>query len=287
MRLKNGLLLLLTATIWGIAFVAQSVGNEYVGPFTFNAVRSLIGAIVLLPVICLFKDANKANNTRQWIKGGICCGVLLFLASNFQQYGILYTTAGKAGFITALYIIIVPIISIFLHKKCPFHVWLAVILAMIGLYFLCIQGSLQIQIGDIYLFICAILFAFHILAIDHFVKDVDGVMLSCLQFFVCGILSSIFALLFEDVVISNILDAWMPILYAGVLSSGVAYTLQIIGQKDMDPTISSLILSLESCISVLAGFILLHESLSTRELIGCLFMFLAIILAQLPTKSRN
>lgn len=292
-HLKNSLILLLTAAIWGVAFVAQSVGMDYVGGFTFNMVRCIIGAIVLLPVIW-FLDRGRTSRSRTaeekaaerktLITGGICCGVFLCLASNFQQFGIKYTTVGKAGFITACYIVIVPILGLFLKKKCSPFIWAAVVMALIGLYLLCIQDGFSIGRGDILVMICAVLFSFHILVIDYFSPKTDGVKLSCIQFFVAGILSGIPALLLENPQFSSICAAWKPILYAGVMSCGVAYTLQIIGQKDMNPTVASLILSLESCISVLAGWVILHQSLSTREILGCVIMFGAIILAQLPEK---
>ena len=293
LHLKNSLMLLLAATIWGVAFVAQSIGMEYVGAFTFNSVRSLIGAAVLLPVIWLFNRnrsdsvqtaEEKKASSKILITGGICCGILLCLATNFQQFGIKYTTVGKAGFITACYIVIVPILGIFLKKKCSPFIWAAVLLALCGLYLLCIKDGFSIGKGDILVLICAFLFSLHILTIDYFSPKTDGVKLSCIQFLVSGILSGIPALILEDPSLSSILTAWMPILYAGALSSGVAYTLQIIGQKDMNPTVASLILSLESCISVLAGWLILGQKLSSRELFGCLIMFGAIILAQLPQK---
>ena len=291
LQVKNSLLLLLTATIWGIAFVAQSVGMDYVGGFTFNAVRSIIGAIVLLPLIFVLDkqkpassltEAEKKQNKKTLLIGGICCGVCLCLPSNFQQFGIKYTTVGKAGFITACYIVIVPILGLFLKKRCSIFVWIAVVLSLIGLYLLCIKDGFSIGKGDALVFICAILFSFHILIIDHFSPLVDGVKLSCLQFFISGIISAVPALIFESPSLSSILAAWMPILYAGVMSCGVAYTLQIIGQKGMNPTIASLILSLESCISVLAGWVLLGQSMTLKEGLGCVIMFAAIILAQLP-----
>ena len=269
--LKNSLLLLLTATIWGVAFVAQSVGMDYVGGFTFNMTRSLIGSAVLLPVI--------------WFRG-LACGILMCLASNFQQFGIKYTTVGKAGFITACYIVLVPILGLFLKKKCSPFIWLAVAMAVAGLYLLCIKDGFSIGKGDILVLICAVLFSFHILVIDYYSPKVDGVKLSCIQFLVCGILSGIPALIFEKPEISAVLTAWQPILYAGVMSCGVAYTLQIIGQKNMNPTVASLILSLESCISVLAGWVILGQQLSAREIAGCVIMFAAIILAQLPQKEK-
>ena len=298
-NVKNSLILLLTATIWGIAFVAQIVGMDHVGPFTFLAVRSYIGAIVLLPCIWLLNKINpkkeknvsieeKKASSKTLIIGGICCGVCLMSASALQQMGIQYTSVGRAGFITACYIILVPIISwIFLKKKCNPIIWAAVALSLVGLYLLCITDGFSIGKGDLLVLICSILFSLHILVIDHFSPLTDGVKMSCIQFLVCGILSTIPALIFESPNIHDILQAWMPILYAGALSSGVAYTLQIIGQKGMNPTVASLILSLESCISVLAGWILLNQKLTIRELSGCVLMFAAIILAQLPDKKRS
>lgn len=293
--LKNSLLLLLTAAIWGVAFVAQSVGMDYVGAFTFNSVRCLIGAVVLLPVIWFLNRQNPpAEQTEQEKKagrktlfiGGAACGTALFLASNFQQFGIKYTTVGKAGFITACYIVIVPILGLFLKRKCSSYIWTAVVMALIGLYLLCITDGFSIGKGDLLVLICAFLFSFHILIIDHFSPRVDCVKMSCIQFLVAGILSGILAMIFEHPDFTNITAAWIPLLYAGVMSCGVAYTLQIVGQKGMNPTVASLILSLESCISVLAGWIILGQSLSMREIIGCIIMFAAIILAQLPEKKK-
>jgi len=300
-QLRNSLLLLLTAIIWGVAFVAQSVGMEYVGPFTFNGVRSLIGGIVLIPCILLLNKWNgkspdesrvvseteKKHARKELLVGGVCCGIALCFASCFQQFGIQYTSVGKAGFITAFYIIIVPILGLFVKKKCGLTVWIGVFLAVFGLYFLCINESLHIEVGDLLVFICAILFSVHIMIIDHFAQRVDGVKMSCIQFFVCGFLCLIAMFLFEEPDFKLILAAWKPILYAGVLSCGVAYTLQIIGQKGMNPTVASLILSLESVVSVLAGMLLLNQHLSVRETIGCVLMFAAIIFAQLPQKTAE
>lgn len=291
---RNSLLLLLTATIWGVAFVAQSVSMDYIGGFTFNAIRNLMGSVTLLPVIWVLgrtkstgakAEASPAER-KTLLTGGICCGILLCLASNFQQFGIKYTTVGKAGFITACYIIIVPILGMFLKKKCSSFIWIAVILSLCGLYLLCLTPGEGFTIGngELLVLICAVLFSLHILVIDHFSPLVDGVKMSCIQFLVCGILSGIPALLFESPDLSGILAAKIPLLYAGVLSCGVAYTLQIVGQKNMNPTVASLILSLESCISVIAGWLILGQSLSGREILGCVLMFGAIILAQLPQK---
>lgn len=292
--IRQSLLLLLTAAIWGVAFVSQSVGMDYVGPFTFNAVRSLIGAAVLVPCIPLLKklqkkeegqeEIHKKEDKKTLLRGGICCGVILAVASSFQQFGLLYTTVGKAGFITAMYIILVPILGIFMGKKVGLRIGISVVTAVAGLYLLCMTESLRLEAGDILVLLCAVVFSFHIMVIDHFSPLVDGVKMSCIQFLTCGILCGIGMFLFEEPSLSMILAAWKPVLYAGVMSCGVAYTLQIVGQKGMNPTVASLIMSLESVISVLAGFVLLHEVLSRRELFGCVLMFAAIILAQLPDR---
>lgn len=290
-------LLFLAALIWGVAFVAQSVGMDYVEPFTFNAVRCTIGGIVLIPCIGALtiwkrKKSYKANDkinqksTKDLMIGGITCGILLFISSNFQQFGIQYTTAGKAGFITALYIIIVPILGIFLHRRSGIKLWIGVVVALFGLYLLCIKEDFSLGKGDGLVLVCAVTFSFHIMVVDYFSPKVDGIKMSCIQFFVCGILSSVCMFIFETPQISQILSAWLPILYAGVMSCGIAYTLQIIAQEGMNPTVASLILSMEAVVSVLAGWILLHEKLSARELTGCAFMFVAIILAQLPQRKK-
>ena len=256
--------------------------------------RSLIGSAVLLPVIWFMgrnsskkaEEAQGSGSRKDLLWGGLACGILMCLASNFQQFGIKYTTVGKAGFITACYIVLVPILGLFLKKKCSPFIWLAVAMSVAGLYLLCITDGFSIGKGDILVLICAVLFSFHILVIDYYSPKVDGVKLSCIQFLVCGILSGIPALIFEKPEMCAVLTAWQPILYAGVMSCGVAYTLQIIGQKNMNPTVASLILSLESCISVLAGWVILGQQLSAREITGCVIMFAAIILAQLPQKEK-
>ena len=289
MRRKNACMLFLTAFIWGTAFVAQSVGMDYLGPFGFNGIRSLIGGVALLPCIYILGKINKRTageegSTKTLIAGGLCCGLALFAASSMQQIGIQHTTAGKAGFVTAFYIVLVPVLGMFLGKKTGWKVWLAVAMALAGLYFLCITESFSVGRGDIYVFIGSLLFAVHILIIDYFAPRTDGVKMSCIQFFVAGILSMFPMAAFETTTVEGALRSWGPLLYAGVLSCGVAYTLQIIGQKNMNPTVASLILSLESCISVLAGWVILGERLSVREGLGCVLMFAAIILAQLPEK---
>ncbi|MBS1317133.1 MAG: DMT family transporter [Lachnospiraceae bacterium] len=295
-NIKGPALLLLTACIWGVAFVAQSVGMEYVGPFTFNFVRSILGGLVLIPCIFFLNRGEKSGSAEKiseeekkaqrktLLTGGICCGIALCLATNFQQIGIKYTTVGKAGFITACYIVIVPVIGLFRKKKCSPMIWLSVLLAVVGLYLLCINEQFSIRYGDILVFVCAILFSVHILIVDYFSPKVDGVKMSCIQFLVCGLLSGVVMLFTEQPQLFGVLLAWKPIAYAGIMSCGVGYTLQIVGQKGMDPTVASLILSLESCISVLSGWLLLGQTLSMREGLGCAAMFAAIILAQLPAK---
>lgn len=296
-QIRNSMILLLTALIWGVAFVAQSVGMDYVGPYTFNCVRFLIGGVVLIPCMAFLKKVNPPSeeekrkrweNKKSLILGGICCGCALCLASCLQQIGIMMTNSvGKAGFITAFYIIFVPVLGLFFHRKCGIFVWIGVVLALAGLYCLCITDGLSVERGDILLFLCALAFSAHILVIDHFSPLVDGVQMSCIQFFVSGLICAVPMLLFERPQLSQLLNAWQPILYAGVMSCGVAYTLQIVGQKGMNPTVASLILSLESVISVLAGMVILHQHLSPREILGCILMFAAILLAQLPQKEHK
>lgn len=288
----NGFLLLSAAFIWGIAFVAQSVGMDYLGPLSFGASRFLLGAVVLLPVIAFRRRQNQkkgiapAGAKITWI-GGICCGLALCAASTLQQIGIQYTSVGKAGFITTLYIIIVPILGIFLKKKVPGKAWPCAVLAAIGMYLLCMSESLQIGKGDVLVFICAFLFAIQILLVDYFVELADPVEISCIQFLTSGVILTILMFVFETPHWSDFVAAWLPIAYAGILSSGVAYTLQLIGQKGMDPTIASLLLSMESTFSVLAGWVILKQKLTVKELIGCVLMFTAVILVQLPGRSAN
>lgn len=296
-RLKSNIMLLLAALIWGVAFVAQKSGMEFVGPYTFNCVRCFIGSLVLIPVIKLFDKPTEADlaKTQEQKKadrkvlalGGLCCGLALFGGTTFQQKGLLTADAGKAGFITALYIVLVPVVSLFFKKKSRPAIWIGVVLGAIGLYLLCVPagGSFSsINKGDILLFCCAIAFTAHILVIDYFSPKTSGVKLSCIQFAVCGVLSAIPMFILEDPQMSAILDCWLPILYTGVLSSGAGYTLQIVGQKNTDPTVASLILSLESVFALLAGIVVLNEILTLSEALGCLIMFTAIIITQLPER---
>lgn len=290
--LKSSMLLFLAALIWGVAFVAQSVGMDYMGPFSFCGGRFLMGSAVLAPIVAVrrVQDRKKQVERAGWgitATGGICCGLALCTATLLQQFGIQYTTVGKAGFITTLYIIIVPIAGLFLKKRVPGKVWIGAVIAAFGMYLLCMSEKLALGRGDLYVFICALVFSVHILVIDHFSPKADGIELSCIQFLTAGVISSIGAFIFEQPSIGNFVAGIIPLLYAGILSSGVAYTLQVIGQKDMDPTVASLILSLESVISMLAGWVILGQKLSPRELSGCLLVFAAVILVQLPDFKRK
>lgn len=287
--MRANLLLLLTATIWGTAFVAQSVGMDHVGPFTFICVRYWIGGLFLLPCIRLLDRvvgrpaAAAPENRRVHLIGGVCCGAALFVASVLQQLGIQRTTVGKAGFLTALYILIVPLLGLFVGKRVSRRIWGCVAVALVGMYLLCMTESLSVSTGDLLVMLCAVGFSIHILVIDHFSPRVDGVRMSCIQFFTAGALG-IVPMLIEQPDLSSLLAAAAPILYAGVLSSGVAYTLQVVAQKDTDPTVATLIMSLESVISMLAGWVILGQALSPRELAGCALVFAAIIVAQLPER---
>ncbi len=286
--LRQSMILFMAAAIWGFAFVAQSVGMDYVGPYTFVTARNVVALAVLLPWVAAArrqrkKGGQRRSGRRSLIYGGVCCGICLFAASALQQFGMKYTTVGKAGFITAMYIVLVPVFGIFAKKKTGVKVWIAVAAALAGLYLLCMtKGDFQLQKGDVCILGCAAVFALHILVVDHFSPLVDGVELSCVQFAVNAVLGTVLMLLLEQPRMADLLAAWLPIVYAGALSSGVGYTFQIIGQKGMNPTVASLILSLESVISVLAGWLLLHQALTARELAGCALVFAAIILVQLP-----
>lgn len=292
-KLRQTLCPILAALIWGTAFVAQSVGADYIGAFTFTAIRSFIGSIALLVALLVIKRfrkseprsaADKKQYRKNLLLGGVVCGLLLTIATNLQQFGIAETSAGKAGFITALYIVLVPLLGIIFRKKAPLSVWFSVIVAVAGLYLLCINESFSIATSDLYLLLCAVVFAAHILAIDHFTRFVNGVELSCAQFIVVTIVSSVCMLLFEKPELSQISQCMGSLIYVGVFSSGVAYTLQIIAQKDANPTVVSLLLSLESVFATIAGAIILSDKMSPREYIGCALMFLAVIFAQLPSK---
>lgn len=300
MKLKNNLLLILAALIWGVAFVAQSVGMEYAGPFTFNAVRFIIGGLVLIPCIFFLDRREQTGNGEKTLEnrktpedrkmlltGGLCCGLCLTVASTLQQFGIMYTTVGKAGFITALYMIIVPVAGIFLGKKIALPIWGSVGLGVAGMYLLCITESFHVNFGDFLILLCSLCFAGHILVIDYFSPRADGVKISCIQFFTCGILCAVPMFLIEHPDLTVILNAWQPILYTGVLSCGVAYTLQIVAQKGTNPVAASLLLSLESVFSVLAGWLILGQRMTVREILGCVLVFAGIILVQVPWRMKE
>ena len=296
-KMQGNIMLLITAMIWGSAFVAQSKGMDYIGPFTYNTIRNFIGGLVLIPVILIMSKGKKeeavltAEEKKKQDKllliGGICCGAILFLASSFQQYGLVHTTAGKAGFITALYIIIVPLLGIFMGRRVPRIIWCCVALAIAGFWLLCIKEGFTVGLGDLMVLICSFFYSVHIMTIDHFSPRTDGVKLSCVQFFVAGVISIVPMLLLEEPVFSAVLDAKWTILYAGVLSSGVAFTFQIIAQRHTDPTVATLLMSLESVFAALFGWIILKEGLLPKELFGCLLVFTAVILAQIPLPAKS
>lgn len=294
---KGLIALLITALIWGSAFVAQSIGMDYIGPFTFSAARDVVAIIVLIPVILLFTDKREDGTYPPiWqqlkpdaitLTGGAWCGLTLGIADTLQQVGISMTTAGKAGFITAIYIVLVPLMGFFIGRRVRRIIIVCVALAMVGFYFLCINGDFEIAFGDLLVFFCAIFFSLHILVIDHFLlKKAHSIKLSWVQFAIAFLFSATLTVLFESPSFSTLWDAKWPILYAGGLSSGVAYTLQIVGQKYTEPTTATLIMSLEAVFAVLAGWLILGEVMSGKEILGCILVFIAVILAQVPLPSR-
>lgn len=295
-NLKSNIMLFITAIIWGSSFIAQSKGADLLGPFTFNAVRYSFAVVSMLPVIYFLKkknlsgapkDIDKKTELNALVVGGILLGVILFISTSLQQYAMAFTTAAKAGFITTLYVILVPILSLFFGKKVRPLLWICALLAVAGLYLLSIKpGTFSIDKGDFFVLLCAFGFTLHIMLIDYFAPKTDGSILSCIQFAVVAIISFVAMLIFESFILQDVLSAMVPILYAGVLSSSVGYTFQIIAQKDAEPTIASLILSLESVFAAICGALLLGELLNMREIIGCIIMFIAIILAQLPNKDK-
>ena len=300
--IRANLLLLLTAIIWGSAFVAQDVAMNDMGPFTFNAVRMALAVLVLLPSIKLLDRAARKRNPgrevqtlrtmskdqkRRLITGGLVCGSVMAAGVSLQQYGLLYTSPGKAGFVTALYIVLVPVTGIFFRHRVRALTWGAVALCAVGLFLLMVTESLTVGLGDLLVLLSAFCFTAHILVIAHYSPQMDGVRLSCAQFVVADVIFIVLTLLFEQPRIGDILAGWAPIVYAGVLSCGVAYTLQIIAQRDTAPTVASLLMSLESVFSVLAQWVILGDLLTARELLGCLIMFGGIVLAQLPEKKAR
>ncbi len=273
-------MLLLCAFIWGTAFVAQSVGMEYVGPFTFQCMRSIL-ACVFLGIVILIRGGIKSANKKKMLYGGFWCGTALCVASCLQQIGIQYTTVGNAGFITSMYMLLVPVFSIVLHKKVSGKIWGCIGVAACGIYLLSVSETLHFAKGDGIVALCAIGFAIHIMLVDYFVKDVDGIELSCVQFVISSFIAAIPMFFIENPQVSVIMDAGIPLLYAGILSSGVAYTLQILGQKYAEPSTATLLMSLESVFCLIGGMVVLHETMSGREWIGCVLVFVAVLKAQL------
>lgn len=282
-KARGNFLLLLTAMIWGSSFVAQSAGADLISPAFFNGTRMLLGSLLLSPLaVYRMRRYVPASSRRTLLLGGACCGILMFTGSYMQQTGIAYTTAGKAGFLTAMYVVLVPVLGIFLKKKPRPILWVSVALACVGLYFLCFTDkTFSLAMGDAAMLGGAVMFALHIMVVDHFSPLVDGVCLSFVQFLTAGSLGMVVAFITEQPSFAALSAAAVPILYTGVFTMGVAYTLQIVAQKDTDPTVASLILCMESVFAVVFGWLILHETLSLREGVGSVFMFVAILLAQL------
>ena len=287
-ELRSNFLLLITAAIWGFAFVAQRIGAQYVGSYTFNGVRFALGSLSLVPLLIFFKEKTDSPNngkflTKNTLTAGIIAGGILFFGASLQQIGVVYTTAGKAAFITGLYIVIVPLLGIFLKHRLHTLSWLGVITATAGLYFLSITEKLTIAKGDLYELIGALFWALHILAIDHFSKKSNALKLSLVQFVTCSILSLTAAVFFEEIRISAIQQATIPILYGGICSVGIAYTLQVIGQRNAKPSHAALIMSLETVFASIGGLLFLREQLNGREYFGCFLMLAGMVLSQTPS----
>ena len=293
-KIKGSLALLSATVIWGFAFIAQSVGMDLIGPFTFQAVRCLLAVVFLIPLAfvldlgkCSIKEsAAKWKNPKLW-KASILCGCALFVAASLQQIGLVYTDAGKAGFITAMYIVLTPVLGLFLGRKVPKATAFSVLLAVIGLYLLSCLGVTEVNKGDLYILGCALAFAVQITCIDHFCGGLDGFRMNCIQALTVAVLSVPFALLTETIDLGNLMACWGPLCFAGCLSMGLAYSLQIVGQKRIEPTSASLIMSLESVFAVLGGWWLLQERMSPAELTGCGLVFAAVVISQLPEKKKQ
>ena len=291
-ELKSTILLLITAAIWGFAFVAQRVGTMYVGAFTFNGFRFALGSLSLVPILIYsnkkskdsVKDSEEVSST---ILGGVIAGTVLFCAAALQQTGLIYTEAGKAGFITGLYIVIVPILGLFLKQRVHISTWLGIVLAVFGLYFLSVTEGFNIAKGDLYVIIGALFWAIHILVIDYFTKKVDPLKLSFIQFITCSVLSLVFALLFEKISIASLSMILIPLLYGGILSSGVAYTLQAVAQKHARPSHAAIAMSTESVFASIGGFLILNENLGFRAYIGCALMLAGMLVSQYENLKKN
>lgn len=296
--LRGSLILLIGAAIWGSAFVAQDVAMRYIGPYTFNMLRYFIGSLSLLPLIlirnrsavhrAMSKPEKRKDSAFQW-KAGVCAGFALIIPSTLQQIGLVYTTAGKAGMITGMYIITVPLLGLFIGKRSRLNVWAAAVLGVAGMYFLCITGSFTIALGDALQLVAVVFWAIQILTIDHFAKSSDPFKLACIEFFVCGVVSCVPALIFETITFEAVRSCIPYLVYVGVFSCGIAYSLQPIGQRDTPPAVASLMMSLESVFAVLTGWLLLGDEFTKRELTGCCLMLCAVVLAQLsfPAKSGS
>lgn len=291
-QMRGTIALLCGTSIWGLAFIAQSVGMDLIGPFTFQAIRCglAVGFLFLLTLVFdhkigVSKSLSKWKNKRLWIAGGVC-GSALFIAASLQQVGLIYTDPGKAGFLTAMYIVLVPMLGIFVHRKPGLNAVFSVALALVGLYLLSFMGVAEINIGDLLLIGCALAFAVQILLIDNFAQDLDGLRLNCVQALVVALLSLPWMLLKEEPNLGNILACWLPLGFAGILSMGVAYSLQIVGQRNLEPTTASLIMSLESVFAALGGWLILHNTMTGRELLGCGLVFAGVIVSQLPMKKK-
>ena len=292
-QLRGTLALLCGTSIWGLAFIAQSVGMDLIGPFTFQAIRCGLAVVFLFLLTLLFdlkigirQSLAKWKSKRLWIAGAVC-GCALFVAASLQQVGLIYTDPGKAGFLTAMYIVLVPMLGIFVHRKPGINAVFSVALALVGLYLLSFMGVGTINVGDLLLIGCALAFAVQILLIDKFAGDVDGLRLNCVQALVVALLSLPWMLMTEQLDFENILACWLPLGFAGILSMGVAYSLQIVGQRNLEPTTASLIMSLESVFAALGGWLILHNTMTPRELLGCGMVFAGVILSQLPMKGKT
>ena len=286
-ELKASIMLFITSIIWGLAFVAQAQGMEHIGPFTFTAARSLVAIIFLYLTYVFFNKTSKSYREQKFdmkrtIRGGVLCGLVFTFGINFQQIGLVYTTAGKASFLTALYIVFIPIIGLFYGKKINRKLQLCIVLAMIGTYLMSVKGSLSMNIGDLITIFGSIVFAIHILMLSEFSKDTNAVLVSLIQFAVCGFFSLIAALIFEGIEIDAILKSYLAILYVGILSSGVGFTIQLMALKELDPVVASMISSLESVFGAVFGWLILSQSMSEREIIGGIIIFVATLIAQLP-----
>lgn len=288
---KGSMMLLCTSIIWGLAFIAQRKGMDHIGAFTFSAVRCLIAGVCMIIAIRLLNNRNgrkiirkEKENPKDVFWGGFLCGLALFLGMGFQQLGISKTSIANSGFISALYIVIVPLLGLFIHKKVKANIWVGVFISLIGLGLLCFEGTFKFNTGDILMLISSTFYSLHIICIDHFAPKVDGTKMSCIQFFVGAFFNLIAMFILEEPTISGILQAWMPLLYVGVLSTALGYTLQIIGQQYVSPTVAAMMMSLESVFAALFGWLILHETMSFQKFMGCLFVFTAIIIAQLPVE---